>query len=173
MITTFYVLGQVLTFISYLVFWISRFSKEKKNILLGDNISRFIAILAFLFLGSYDGIKNTLYVILRNIIGDIADKKSKRQKIIAFIIMLILLILIYSFNFSGIATICIAVCGIFNLYGVIMCKEQGIRIFGMIGSAFYLAFMIFTWNVTGAICELICFIVMLISYLKYKNKKHE
>lgn len=169
MITTVFILGQVFTFISYLIFWISRFLKNKKYILFWDNISRLFAIIAFLFLGTYDGIKNTIYVIVRNILGDISDKKSKKYKVNIFIIMLILLCLMYGFNYNGISTICIAICGMFNLYGIIMCKEQGIRIFGMIGSAFYMVFMIFTWNITGTICELICFIVMLTSFLKYKK----
>lgn len=47
---TFKILGELLTFISYLVFWISRFFKKKNNILLWDNISRIIAIIAFCFL---------------------------------------------------------------------------------------------------------------------------
>lgn len=78
MITTFFIIGQILTLISYLIFWISRFFKKKKEILIGDNISRVFAIVAFLFLGTFDGIKNTLYVILRNILGDIVDKKNKK-----------------------------------------------------------------------------------------------
>lgn len=61
------------------------------------------------------------------------------------------------------------VCGILNLYGVLMCNEQGIRIFGMLGSVFYMAFMIYTNNIVGSICELICFFVMIVSYIKYKN----
>ena len=164
-------IGQILTLISYLIFWISRFFSKKKEILIGDNISRVFAIVAFLFLGTYDGIKNTIYVIIRNILGEVTEEKSKKYKIIVFMIMLIVLIGTYSFDFNGISTICVAICGIFNLYGVIMCKEQGIRLFGMIGSGFYLAFMVFTYNITGAICELICFVVMLISYFKYKNNK--
>lgn len=171
MITTYFIIGQILTLISYLIFWISRFFKEKKEILIGDNISRIFAIVAFLFLGTYDGIKNTLYVIIRNILGDIVDKKDKKYKIITLTIMLIILLIMYSFNFNGISTICVAVCGIFNLYGTIMCDEQGIRIFGMLGSAFYTAFMFFTFNIIGIICELICFIVMLSSYFKYRNNK--
>ena len=89
MITTVFILGQVFTFISYLIFWISRFLKNKKYILLWDNISRLFAIIAFLFLGTYDGIKNTIYVIARNILGDISDNKSKKYKVNIFIIMLI------------------------------------------------------------------------------------
>ena len=164
-----FILGQILTLISYLIFWYSRFEKNKKNILLLDNISRIFAIVAFIFLGTYDGIKNTIYVILRNILGQITDKKEKHYKIISFLLMLSILVLMYIFNFNGISTICIAICGIANLYGTIMCNEQGIRIFGMIGSGFYTAFMLITGNIIGTICEVICFIVMLISYLKYRK----
>ena len=169
MVSIFFILGQVLTFISYLIFWISRFKKKKNNILLWDNISRFFAIIAFIFLGTYDGIKNTLYAILRNILGQITNEKTKKYKIVTFFMMTILLILMYSFNFSNISTICIAICGMLNLYGVIMCKEQGIRIFGMVGSGFYSAFMFFSGNFIGTICEIICFMVMLASYIKYRN----
>lgn len=165
----FFILGQILTLISYLIFWYSRFEKNKKNILLLDNISRIFAIVAFVFLGTYDGIKNTIYVILRNILGQITDKKGNKYKIITFLLMLSILVLMYIFNFNGISTICIAICGIVNLYGTIMCNEQGIRIFGMIGSGFYTAFMLITGNIIGTICEVICFIVMLISYLKYRK----
>ena len=164
-----FILGQILTLISYLIFWYSRFKKNKKNILLLDNISRIFAIVAFVFLGTYDGIKNTIYVILRNILGQITDKKGNKYKIITFLLMLSILVLMYIFNFNGISTICIAICGIVNLYGTIMCNEQGIRIFGMIGSGFYTAFMLITGNIIGTICEVICFIVMLISYLKYRK----
>lgn len=167
----FTILGQILTLISYLIFWVSRFMKKKKNILLLDNISRFFAIIAFYFLGTFDGIKNTLYVILRNTLGNITNKKENKYKIITFIIMLIILIIMYSINFDGISTACIAICGILNLYGVIICNEQGIRIFGMIGSLFYTAFLCFTGNIVGTICEIICFMVMLVSYIKYKKSQ--
>lgn len=165
----FFIVGQFLTFISYGIFWISRFFLKKKDILLLDNISRIFAIIAFAFLGTYDGIKNTIYVILRNFLGQVTNTKNKMNRISIFILMLIILVLIYSINFNGISTICVAICGILNLYGVLMCNEQGIRIFGMLGSAFYTAFMIYTNNIVGSICELICFFVMMVSYIKYKN----
>ena len=171
MISTGFIIGQILTLISYLIFWISRFIKSKHKILLWDNISRVFAIIAFIFLGTYDGIKNTLYVILRNLLGQFTNKKEKKHKLIALFIMLILLVLIYSFDFRGVSTICIAICGILNLYGVIMCNEQGIRFFGIIGSIFYMGFMIFTGNIVGFLCEAICFFVMIASYMKYKNKE--
>lgn len=165
------IIGQVLTLVSYIVFWFSRFLKTKKDILLIDNLSRIIAIIGFVFLGTYDGIKNTVYVIFRNYLGKITIKKSHSVKLKVFVAMLLLLLLMYSFNFNGLATICIGICGILNLYGTIMTNEQGIRIYGMLGSIFYMFFMLFTGNVTGTVCEIICFAVMLISYIKYKSKK--
>lgn len=162
--------GQILTLISYIIFWISRFCKNKKDILFYDNISRVFAIIAFLFLRTYDGIKNTIYVIIRNVLGDYTNKKTKRTKVIILILMIIILFIIYAFDFNGYSTICILICGLFNLYGVIMCNEQGIRLFGLFGSVFYSMFMLLTNNYMGLICEIICFIVMLISYNKYHKK---
>ena len=75
----FFIIGQFLTSISYGIFWISRFLKKKKDILLLDNISRIFAIIAFVFLGTYDGIKNTLYVILRNFLGQVTNTKNKKS----------------------------------------------------------------------------------------------
>ena len=171
-VSIYFLLGQVLTLISYIVFLLSRFIKRKNNILLWDNVSRFLAILSFVFLRTYDGIKNTVYVILRNVVGQITNNKSIKKKIITFILMLILLISMYTISFNGISTIAIAISGIFNLYGVIMCNEQGLRIFGMLGSAFYMIFMFATGNIVGTICEVIGFFVLLTSYFKYKKTKH-
>lgn len=165
------VIGQILTFISYLIFWYSRFKKEKKNMLLYDNISRVVTIVAFFFLKTYDGIKNTIYVIIRNIISDKLKDKEYSEKKTTFIIMLVILILLYIYGFNGISTIFIIICGIFNLYGTIMKDEQGIRIYGMIGSVFYTLFMFSTNNYIGVICEVISFISMLLSYFKYKKRK--
>lgn len=172
MFLTLFGVGEILTLISYLVYWISRFIKSKNNILILDTISRVFVIIAFAFLGTYDGIKNTMYVILRNSLGQVTNEKSKNTKIITFIAMLMLLIVIYSFNFKGISTICIAISGILNLFGVIMCKEQGMRIFGMLGSSFYAAFMFSTGNIVGTICEIIGFFMVLLSYLKYRNNNN-
>ena len=55
------------------------FLKKKKNILFFDNISEIIAIIAFIFLGTYDGIKYTLYNVLRNALGQIIENKKQNN----------------------------------------------------------------------------------------------
>ena len=83
--------------------------------LLGDNISRFFAIIAFMCLGTYDGIKNTLFVIVSNVVGDKITEKSKKTRLIVFIVMLLALFLLYTTNIGKIATICVFICDVFNL----------------------------------------------------------
>lgn len=164
-------IGQVFTALSYIVFWVSRYKKEKKNMLLYDNISRVLTIVSFIFLNTYDGVKNTIYVIFRNIIGDKVKNESKKKKLVVFFVMLAVLFLVFGIGFNGIATIFITICAVFNLYGVIMCNEQGMRIFGMIGSMFYTLFMFASKNIMGGICEIVTFCIILGSYIKYKDKK--
>lgn len=165
-----YVVGQILTFISYLIFWISRYMKLKKNMLAYDNACRIIAILSFLCLQTYDGVKSTVFAMIINIFGNELSNSERKKKRKAFMILLLSLTCLYIASFSEIAPICLYVCGIFNLYGVIMCDAQGVRLFGLIGSGFYALFLLFTKNYTGFVCELICAIVMLTSYIKYKKK---
>lgn len=165
----FHIIGQILTLLSYIVFWVSRYMKSKNNMLLYDNISRGFAILAFLCLSTYDGVKNTLFVLVRNTIGQKIIDKSKKVKIIVYVVMSICLCILYISSINKLATICVFICGLFNLYGVIMCDEQGVRLYGFIGGCFYASFLFFTKNYTGFICELICLIVLVTSYLKYKS----
>ena len=164
------IVGQAFTFTSYLIFWYSSFKKEKKNMLLYDNISRLFAIISFVILKTYAGIKNTIYVVARNIVGNRVKNKKIKIKLLSFFVMLIILLSMYLFDYKDASIICIALCGIFNLYGVIMCDEQGMRLFRMIGSVFYTLFMFISGNITGGICEIICFIVILLSYIKYAKK---
>ena len=161
------VLGQVLTFISYLIFWLSRFKKEKKNILLYDCFSRIFAILAFFFLKSYAGIKNTLYVIVENIIGRKIINKPKKYKIIVFLIMVIILLLLYIFELNRYDVLCLIICSLISLYGVLLLSPQGIRIAGIIASLFYILFLILIHNYIGVVCEIICIIITLCSFIKY------
>ena len=169
MVINFLIIGQILTLISYIIFWISRFIKNKNNILLYDNISRIVAIISFACLGTFEGIKYTIFTILRNIMGQLTNEKMKNYKNIIFLVMFVILVLMNICEICGIATICILICGTLNLYAVIMCDEQGIRMFGMLGSVFYNLFMFVTGNIAGVVCETICFCMMLASYIKYKN----
>lgn len=160
---TFNLVGQILTFVSYFIYWLSRFRKTKRSILLVDNLSRLFTIASFICLGSLNGIQNTIYSGVRNIVGQRVTEKSKYK---AFVIMLIISILIYALSFNGWSTVIIFACALCNLYGVILCDEQGIRKWGIVGGFIYIGFQFLIANYIGCICEFIGIIVTYISYKK-------
>lgn len=164
-----FILGQILTVISYVVYWVSRFFKTKKQMLLLDIISRIFAIVAFVALKTTNGVVSTLLAIVRNFIGIKIVEKDKKLRVGIFLLCSIIWIIIFMLDFSGLATIFVICCNIINLFGHIVCKEQGVRLFAMIGSGFYASFLFASNNYSGFICEVICFFVILVSYIKYRK----
>lgn len=168
---TFNIIGQLLTFISYAIFWISRFLNSKRKMLVLDNLSRIAAIISFICLGSVNGIMNTLFVMVRNYCGQKTESMDISVKRKTFLVLLIILIFMYTVTYGGISTIALFICAVFNLIGVILCDEQGIRLYGLGGSAFYAIFLLLIHNYTGFVCEIICAVILVSSYLMYKNKE--
>ena len=163
-------LGQILTFVSYLVYWVSRFLPKKNKILIYDIFSRVIAIIGFLCLKTYSGIANSLFIIIgRNNLSRYVINKPFKIKLLAFILLLIDLLLLCFATNSGVATIFLLINSIINLYGCVMTSAQTMRILTMIGTIPYGFFMLYSYNMTGVVCEVICLLVNLISYLKYRK----
>lgn len=156
-------IGQILTFISYAIFWISRFGKNKKNILIIDNCSRVFTIMSFVCLGSLNGIQNTIFSGIRNFIG---QKVTDKYRYKVYIVMVTILTCMYAISFNGFSTVLLYMCAFFNLIGVILLKEQGLRMCGMIGGIIYIGFQIAINNYVGAVCEFVGVVVTLVAYMK-------
>lgn len=164
-------ISQGFILIGYLIFFISRFRKTKKLILITDNISRGCFIIGYAFLHSINSIEHTVYGIIRNITGQALIKHKKIHKMIGFTIMLILLCAMYGLSFNGVATIMFILSGLINLYATVFAKAQGIKL----GTAFaaicnIIAFLIID-SYVSIIGEVLCGIMGVISFVKeMKNK---
>lgn len=167
----FIILGQALTFVHYVMFWISRYLKSKKNILLFDSVSRIVSIMGFVLLGTYDGVISSIFIIVRNTVCRVAQDKTKRFKYVCFVLLIFVLLILHLTQYNGLSTICVIIYGILNVCGNLLCDEQGIRLFGFSGCIFYGTFLVLTQNWTGLVCEIICAIVLLNSYFVYRRKK--
>ena len=163
-------ISQLFITIGYIIFFISRFKKRKKYILITDNISRCCFIIGYILLNSINGIEHTIYGIFRNFVGQIMDKKKRVCKILVFIIMIFILIVMYVLSFTGFSTILFIISGIINLFTVFFMKEQGIRL----GTAFaaicnIIAFFLLQSN-ASIIGESLCGIIGIVSFIKeYKS----
>lgn len=165
-----WIIAQVLTVLSYVIFWASRYLKTKRQILVVDYISRFLGIIGYLIIFNFDGVKSEILALCRGFVAYGVIKKSKKVRIIISIIVSLISIMIYMLGYTGIPTICTCVTSCINIYGNFVCDEQGMRICTLIGAFFYLSFEILTKMYGGAVCELIGIIVIFISYLKYRTK---
>lgn len=166
-------ISQSFIFIGYFIFFVSRFGKNKKSILVTDNISRACFVAGYVFLRSANGIEHTMYGMVRNLVGQFLIEKKKRYKIIGFLIMTVLLCIMYSFSFNGISTIMLILSGLINLFMIIFATEQGIRL----GTAFAAICNIISFLIIGSymsvLGELLCIIVSVVSFVKEcKNVKN-
>lgn len=164
------VIGNGVIGINYIVFWTSRFAKEKKNILILDSISKILTIIGFILLGKYNGIENAVFSGIRNAGAGAVIKKDIKVRAIVFILFFALMATVFLLDFQGIATLCVLITATLNALGAILLKPQGIRLMSVIGSAFYAGFQLFSHVYFGVVCELITFVVSLASYIKYSEK---
>lgn len=165
-------ISQGFIIIGYLIFFISRFRKNKKSILIIDNISRICFISGYFLFNSVNSIQHTVYGIVRNTIGQALIYSKKVYKILSFVIMFIVLCMMYGLSFNGVSTIMFMLSGSINLFATIFAKEQGIRlgtVFAAICNA--IAFLIIG-SYASIIGETLCGIMGILSFIKENKKKH-
>ena len=169
----FKILSQCFIMIGYLIFFVSRFSKNKKSILIKDNLSRSCFIIGYAFLRSINGIEHTVYGIIRNVVGQSLNEKKKKYKIIGFITMLILLCVMYGVSFNNTSTLLLILSGIINLTAIMFYQAQGIRLGTVLASICNVIAFVIIESYISVIGEVLCGIMGVISYIKEKLKTDE
>lgn len=164
--------SQVFIIIGYLVFFISRFKKNKKSILITDNISRICFIIGYFLFHSVNSIQHTVYGIARNIIGQALLTSKKVYKVLGFGMMLIVLCVMYGISFNGISTLMFILSGLINLFAIIFLKEQGIRLGTVFAAICNIVAFVIIGSYASIIGEILCAIIGIISFVKeYMCKK--
>lgn len=158
--------------IGYFIFFISRFRKTKKSILITDTVSRICFIVGYCLINSVNSIQHTVYGIIRNIVGQVLVPTKKIYKILGFIIMLIALCVMYGLSFNSVSTIMFMLSGMINLFMVIFAKEQGIRLGTILASICNITAFLMVGSYASVIGEMLCGIISILSYMR-GNKKNE
>ena len=148
------IIGNIILVLSYIVFWCSRFFKTKKQIIVVDFIQNILTIICFIVLGNLNGAEEAGYNLSNDILGFIADNKEKRAKHILFTIAFLVILFIYINDYQGISTMFLIVAGVVELFGYIICDEQGMRLMDILSSIFYSVFLFFTETYIGVLCEM-------------------
>lgn len=159
-------ISQMFIIVGYFIFFISRFRKEKKNILMTDSISRICFVVGYACAHSVNSIEHTLYGIIRNIVGQKLTIKARKIQIIGFVIMLSLLCVMYGISYAGYSTIMFIISGIINLYAAIFMKEQGIRIGTILAAICNIIAFSMIGSYASIAGELLCGTIGAISFVK-------
>mgnify|MGYP003290135573 CR=1 FL=1 len=163
-------ISQGFIIIGYLIFFISRFRKNKKSILMTDNLSRICFIIGYYLLNSLNSIEHTIYGIVRNTIGQKLISKNKIYKVFGFLILLIILCIMYGLSFNGFSTIMFILSGLINLFAIVFAKEQGIRLGTTLAAICNITAFVIIGSYASIIGETLCGFMGVLSFIKgYKN----
>lgn len=157
--------------IGYFIFFISRFRKNKKSILITDNISRSCFIVGYYLFGSINSIEHTIYGMIRNVVGQLLISRKNIYKIASFIVMLVVLFIMYGMSFSGISTILFLLSGTINLCTAIFAREQGIRLGTVFAAVCNVTAFLIIGSYASIVGETLCGIMGLLSFIKEEKKK--
>lgn len=178
---SFVLLGKVILLVSYLVYWKSRLLTSKKDALVMDTSSRFIAVLAFILQFSRAGVVYSIFCIIRNfraerIRGWPKDLKQK-EFLVLLVIFLAAFFLITAPGADNLELLLfVAVYEAVSLYGtVVAIGMKGILKYNIAGSLLHFCFLFYycsvksELNVRDVLLEVITLIVYFIGLSKNKE----
>ena len=163
------ILGYASTLFTYLFFCISRFKKEKHQILFLDFISKLFVIVS---LWAFDSMSGVYMVALQLLLLFVVYYKTKKNKKwhIGFVLSMIALITISFLQYEGITTILMLLSASCNIIGNWYLKPQHMRLIGIASSCFYISYCMILKNYV-VILEIFVIISNISSYKMNLPKK--
>lgn len=175
-ITTEYIVSQVLGFISLVILCIGYFL-QKGKLLFTQIIGNGINSVSYLLLSSFVGGVGSTICLLRTIIFYIYNKENKKVPLAVFCLILISYVACLFATWNGYITLFPILCYMLFTISFMMNNEMLIRIFSVIALLFSITYNILIYNVLGYIrnsIELLMIIISLVEILvKRKKLKHE
>ena len=168
------VLGYIFTILSYLIFFISRFCKEKKNLLFLDILSKILIMISLFFLHSTTGMFTMGLLIIILILAKIKEtcNFNKYLSIFLFTLFCIIYLVNMILTFEGISSILVTIVAYIVLISIWWCNPQQIRILGLFDCIFYFCYQISIKNWAGML-EILSIISNILSFIKYKKTKEK
>ncbi len=164
------ILGYIFTLLGYISYWVGRFFKKKSIMMLTNSLSSFFYILSFLCFGSYNGVSNSVLVVLRGLCVNLKDKLNKKMYWLysLFVIGFITNAIIF---WQGFASIFATICMLINITANWFFDSQKLRLSTCIASIFYMLFLFCIGNYVGISLETTIILSNLISFFKFRKKE--
>lgn len=171
MLTLSYILSQLFAIIYYIIFCITYYMKNKKNILVLGVVSIFIHSISYALLGGWSAVAMGIVAVLRNIIFIFEEKKEKKSNGILYTLFFIT-------TFSGILTyhsifsILPIIATLLYTYSIWQSNTKIYKLLGIITGILFVIYNIYIKSIFGIIAEFILTICSLHGYIiDLKNRK--
>lgn len=159
--------GYIFTAVNYVFYCVSRFQRDKKDILFLNLFAKFFTIIGLYCLDSLTGAGVMCLSFVACILTYLKEKYDW-QLTVFYWILLMLSVLIFVNTFAGISSVLVFVTLVMNLTANWWFSPQQMRFTASVGSVLYLAYQISIANWAGLL-EIFSFISNTVSYLKYRR----
>lgn len=162
------VIGYIFTVLGYVSYWVGRFSKKKSILMYTNSLSSFFYILSFLAFKSYNGVSNSILVVLRGFCVVLKDKLNKKMYwlYLLFVIGFLANAIIF---WQGAASIFVTICMLINVTANWFFESQKLRLATCVASIFYILFLFCIRNYVGILLETTIILSNFLSYLKFRK----
>lgn len=172
MFTKIYIISQIITVIYYGFLCTSFLLKNRKKILFANLLAHIGQTTAMILLNGYTGAAMGGVMALRDVTFFFQDGKEKNKNIdfIIFVVSNLLIIILTIFTYNGLLSLLSVIASIISTYALYQKNVQNYKLFGIIGSLFWLSYNIFIFSIIGMILETVLLIFSVVGYIKDKKK---
>lgn len=164
MLTLSYVLSQIFAITYYILFDITYYMKNKKNILVLGVIGIFIHSISYALLGGWSAVAMGIVAVLRNIIFIFEEKKEKNNKIILYILFLITIVS-GIFTYNSFFDVLPVIATILYTYSIWQKNIRKYKFIGIITGVLFVIYNIYVRSIFGIIAEFILALCSLNGYI--------
>lgn len=161
------ILGYIFTILNYILYCISRFQKQKKNMVCIELMAKTCMMISLAIFGSLTGANNQIVGFILLIVVNIKEKKEKNNFMWYLIFELVYIIILFATyqGISSVLTFCVCSITLFNLWWL---TPQEMRLIGGMNSLINLTYLLSIGNIAGLL-ELTGTFSNFASYIKYEK----
>ena len=174
--TTQYIISQIFTIISYTFLATTYYAKNRKNILMLNNLTQITFIIAYIFLEAWSGLVMAVVALLRNVIFLIDENKSGKREnvnktdIIVLVSIYFISIISSIFTYDGVLSLLPVLATMLYTYAVCQKNVKTYKLLGIIIETLWTFYNIYIKSLFGIILQVIMLASCVIGYILESKK---
>ena len=167
MFTTTYILSQLFIIINYIFLVITYQLKNRKKILIFNNLAIIFTLLSFYLLNGFSAVAVSIISLVRNLLFMFADKKNNKKLDLSILILIIILTIISGiYTFEGFWSLMPVIAAILYTFSIWQKNTKIFRLLGILVSILWILYDIYVFSIFAVILESTVLISSVIGYFR-------